>query len=555
METEAKFTVQDEQSFASLQSIERIGPYERRPDRVKQVHDRYLDTEGHSFYSRQFAARLREGTESGVLLLTLKRIGGQTQEAVHTRDEYETAVQNLNVAHWPEGDVRRLAEEITEGQPLLDLVTVDQTRFVSYLYQGERRVAEMSLDEITIQTPNSPTQAYELEVELMPEGDISDLRIISRLLIEEYGLTAQPLSKFERALALSSSGLQAKIPAHNGKPPAEAEVDSLLPVETTAKPGKEKRRIGIMPQDSMSTAGKKILRSFYADMLSNEEGTRAGKNPEAVHDIRVASRRMRAALRVLGPYMSKEAQPVRRGLRSMTRSLGAVRDLDVLLQHAVDFREQLPAEQQADLDGLLEAWKSKRKKARKELLRHLDSKDYTKFKRNMEKFLDRADGDESSPDQTAGAQPYQVRHVAGSTIVLRYDAVRAYETVMDAPTVNQLHALRVTGRYLRYTLECFRETLPPDTKGMIRDIVAMQDQLGEMQDAEVASQLIRAYLGKTARKGKGKEQAITIPPGLAAYLAEREATVRRIHTQFRTTWANLISPEWRARLASVVTSL
>ena len=84
-----------------------------------------------------------------------------------------------------------------------DLVMVDQTRTVSYLYQGERRVAEMSLDEVAIQTTNEPVRSYELEVEMLPEGDISDLRIISRVLTEEYGLSPQPLSKFERALALS----------------------------------------------------------------------------------------------------------------------------------------------------------------------------------------------------------------------------------------------------------------------------------------------------------------------------------------------------------------
>lgn len=204
VETEAKFTVRDEAIFARLQAVEQLGPYVRRPGKVKKVRDRYLDTESHSFYSRQYAVRLREETESGELVLTLKRMGPQTQGAIHTRDEYEARVPNLNVADWPEGDVRRLVEEIAGGQPLCDLVAVDQTRTVSYLYQGERRVAEMSLDEIAIQTPNEPVRSYELEVEMLPEGDISDLRIIARVLAEEYGLSPQPLSKFEQALALSS---------------------------------------------------------------------------------------------------------------------------------------------------------------------------------------------------------------------------------------------------------------------------------------------------------------------------------------------------------------
>ncbi|HYO50512.1 MAG TPA: CYTH domain-containing protein [Chloroflexia bacterium] len=207
METEAKFTVPDEETFARLQSVEQLGPYVRRPGTIKKIRDRYLDTDARSFYSRQFAARLRENLSSGELLLTLKRMGPQAQGPIHTRDEYETTVPGPDMADWPEGEVRWLAEEIAGNQSLRDLVTVDQARTVSYLYQGERRVAEMSLDEVAIQTPDEPVRSYELEVEMLPEGDISDLRIISRVLTEEYGLAPQPLSKFERALALASPEL------------------------------------------------------------------------------------------------------------------------------------------------------------------------------------------------------------------------------------------------------------------------------------------------------------------------------------------------------------
>ncbi|HEX9991202.1 MAG TPA: CYTH domain-containing protein [Chloroflexia bacterium] len=207
VETEAKFTVPDEVTFARLQAVKQLGPYVRRPGSIKQVRDRYVDTGSHSFYNRQFAARLRENTKSGEMLLTLKRIGPQAGGPIHTRDEYEIGVPGPDIAGWPDGEVRSLAEEIAGSQPLRDLVTVDQTRTVSYLYQGARRVAEMSLDEVAIQTPNEPVRSYELEVEMLPEGDISDLRIISRVLMEEYGLAPQPLSKFEQALALSSPEL------------------------------------------------------------------------------------------------------------------------------------------------------------------------------------------------------------------------------------------------------------------------------------------------------------------------------------------------------------
>ncbi|HYP39765.1 MAG TPA: CYTH domain-containing protein, partial [Chloroflexia bacterium] len=112
METEAKFTVPDVETFTRLQSVEQLGPYVRRPGTIKNIRDRYLDTDARGFYTRQFAARLRENTKSGALLFTLKRMGPQAQGPIHTRDEYETVVPSPDVADWPEGEVRRLAEEI-----------------------------------------------------------------------------------------------------------------------------------------------------------------------------------------------------------------------------------------------------------------------------------------------------------------------------------------------------------------------------------------------------------------------------------------------------------
>src|SRR5207247_8965442 len=102
-----------------------------------------------------------------------------------------------------------------------------------------------------------------------------------------------------------------------------------------AQPPAKKRPPGLLPTDSMVVAGKKVLRAHFAAMLANEEGTRAGEDPEALHDMRVATRRMRAALRVLGPYLqATDPTKVRRGLRAIAQSLGSVRDMDVLIMNA-----------------------------------------------------------------------------------------------------------------------------------------------------------------------------------------------------------------------------
>ena len=187
--------------------------------------------------------------------------------------------------------------------------------------------------------------------------------------------------------------------------------------------------MGIGPADSMAGAGRKMLRAYFKSMVDNEAGTLEGVDPEALHDMRVATRRMRAVLRVLQPYLAgQKADEVRRGVRDVTRALGGVRDLDVLIEHAQRFQAGLSVEQRDGMDDLLAEWQSQRKGMRKRLVRTLSSGEYKRFKKRMEKFLAEA---VSAPDQTAGAQPYQVRHVAAGAIWPRGRQGRSRVTIED----------------------------------------------------------------------------------------------------------------------------
>ena len=606
IETEAKFIVPDEETFARLRAAERLGPYTRREGSTKLVRDRYLDTTDRNFYKQKFYARLRESSGGDNLLFTLKSLGDATQEgAIHVREEYQTEVPGVDIASWPEGDVRRMPQEIAGDQSLLDLFTLNQIRLVSVLEDLGRAVAELSLDEILTEGLDGHMRTYELEIELLPDGTIADLATVSRIVMDDYGLNPQMLSKFERAMSLLVPETAARQPeqltpspedvraesgsgdaagaaavtapeksapkqkasaarAKNGAPrpsaKATAPVDLPGPEPRAATPpimptpgqaAPKKRAPGVSRTDSMNEAGRKVIMVHFEAMLDNEEGTRDGEDPEALHDMRVATRRMRAAMRIFEPYLSRSAaRRVQKDMRAVARALGAVRDLDVLIIHARNFRDELPSEQQEDLDGLLDSWAGKRDRARGKMLTLLDSKDYGRFKVRMMEFLGKAI---APPDQRAGAQPYEVRHVAGSAIWEHYEAVRAYETLMDQPTVEQLHALRITGKYLRYTLEFFSETLPSDGKGLIKDVVSLQDQLGELHDADVASKLIRDHVASlTKGKNNGDEKA---PAGLVAYLAEREDAMKTLQADFAPSWDKISGAGWRTRLATLIASL
>lgn len=636
METEAKFRVPGEAAFARLRAITQFGEYERRDERTKEVHDRYLDTPGLNFLNRGLCLRLRKGKE-GDLIITIKGLerqdvgDGEEAGGIAAREEYETSVRGLTISRWPESEAKQIAKEIAGRQPLHDLVTVDQTRTVSRLYDGERAVAELSLDEVKFLGDNTSRQAepnFEIEAELLPDGTIADVRALSRIFVEEYGLEAQPFSKFEQAIRLSDTGVQESegpdgkrvftkkkrpAPMSPGSPPApslESPAASAAPPVTAVKkvkkqakhiteapelkaaPSKKRKRPAIaasasieaadavMPTeppapeakpenpaaesapaekiiarkpkptlnstDSMAAAGRKVIRHFYEAMLDNEEGSRLGEDLDSVHDMRVATRRMRAAMRVFGPYLkSKRAGEVNTGVRDVAQALGEVRDLDVLIENAEQFRTSLPGDQQAGLPGMVEEWRVKRWKLRKSLVKLLDSKEYSKLKRDMERFLDE---EVKPPDETEGAQPYQVRHFVGSVVMARYEAVRAFEALPGEPTITQIHALRIVGKYFRYSLEFFRDVLGKDVAAMIRDITKLQDNLGELHDADVARLLVLDY---AASRGYGDpdKDGPALPVGLSAYLDHLQSVMDDKEKDYVGTWAEMQSPEWRRKLA------
>jgi CHAD domain-containing protein len=325
------------------------------------------------------------------------------------------------------------------------------------------------------------------------------------------------------------------------------------------------REAGILADDPMSEAGRKTLRFHFRRMLYNEPGTREGEDIEALHDMRVATRRMRSAFRVFGKYYRpKKIEPYLRGLKYTGRALGAVRDLDVFGEKVRSYIGQLPPSQQSSMDGFLAALKARHEKARGKMLVYLDSGKYRRFVAGFGEFVE-TEGLHSRRLRWKGEDPlpYRVSHVAPPIIYQRLAAVRAYDewVTVPQPPLERLHSLRIACKRLRYTLEFFREVLGPDTGPAIREVVTMQDHLGELQDAVVASGILRDFLvwGTWGRKGSGKGRAEldapVVAPGVTAYLATQQAELQHLLETFPRAWQRLVGPEFSRMIAEAVIEL
>jgi CHAD domain-containing protein len=309
----------------------------------------------------------------------------------------------------------------------------------------------------------------------------------------------------------------------------------------------------IRPDEPMSEAGRKVIHLHFTRMIANEPGTRQGQDPEALHDMRVATRRMRAAFQLFAPYFDAKAlAPFGKRLRRLGRTLGAVRDLDVLLQKAQAYAAGLPPDQTNSLDPLLAAWQTHREVARRRMLEYLDSSAYRKFVTEFETFL-------TTPHAGAVAipsgepEPYQVRHIVPRLIFAHYESVRAYEPLLPGAALDTLHQLRIECKGLRYALEFFRDVLGSEAPDLIKQVVAMQDLLGELQDARVAEGLIAEFLAEERSKKKKKRQAPL--EGVEAYLAAQRAAQTDLLARFPAAWAVLAGYDFRRGLGLTVAAL
>ncbi|PZS37225.1 MAG: metal-chelation protein CHAD [Pseudonocardiales bacterium] len=218
-------------------------------------------------------------------------------------------------------------------------------------------------------------------------------------------------------------------------------------------------------------------------LLAHDPGTRVGEDPEELHEMRVAVRRMRATLKAARPLLDRVwADELRAELGWLGRALGPVRDADVLIERFRDRAAAFDDRGREAVETLIEALVADRVNARADMLAALGSRRYTTLLRRLATAVSRP-------------LPTPLGRVATPSLVelVRAEYRRLAKAVRAAgedPPDEVLHALRIQGKRLRYTGELVatsgrkRERQP--VRKLVESTVALQDALGEHQDACVA---------------------------------------------------------------------
>lgn len=318
-----------------------------------------------------------------------------------------------------------------------------------------RACAEIDDDEVSVIDGRRLAARFrQLEVELTQGASDRLLEGMAEVL-QRAGAAPDPVPKAVRALG----------------PHAEA------PPEAHAAP--------VGPHDSAGTVVAAAFAASTARLLRNDPGVRLGDDPEAVHQARVATRRLRADLRTFRDLVEPDwAASLRDELRWLGGALGAVRDTEVMRDLLTGFVRRLPREDQAAARRLAGRVDAGRTQARQELLRDLASVRYLDL---LEALLEAARGPRLTEAAEGEAAEVLPRLVERAWKRLRRDV----RSLPEDPADEQLHEVRILAKRLRYAAEAVGLALSGYER-LAKEATALQDVLGRHQDAVTAQAWLRA---------------------------------------------------------------
>ena len=300
------------------------------------------------------------------------------------------------------------------------------------------------------------------------------VREVNEIELEPLAADAKELGRIEKALRKAGAKR-----ADATTTTYRRAVDGTAPVEAPAPTAALERLRG-------------FFREQYARMLAHDPGVRLNANPEDLHQLRVAVRRLRSVLRTAGDVVDEAwAERLRDELSWLGDELGTARDLDVLLAHLRKEVGQLdPADRRA-MRPMLNKLEREREAAQGRLLETLRGERYLGLLATLE-------GAVAAPP--AGADGSLVDAARAEFGRLR----KAMTKLGQDPSDEALHKARIRGKRARYALELVEDDLGKAASRVITRAKGFQDVAGEYQDAVVAEARIR----KLAQESRSRRASL-----------------------------------------------
>jgi len=241
----------------------------------------------------------------------------------------------------------------------------------------------------------------------------------------------------------------------------------------------------VEPESPAREVIRSVIAQSVAALLHHDPLVRTSRDPEAVHQARVATRKLRSHLRTFGPLLDPEwTDPLRTELGWVALSLGEVRDQEVLLERLRERAKSLPANDLRSALGVLHLLEVDIEGLRKKLLADLDSTRYVDL---LERLVAAAHAPSALPeaDQPAGSV---LPNLATDPWRRLRSAVRH---LPDPPADADLHRIRILAKRARYAAEAVAPVVGAGAVSFARNAAKLQTILGEHQDSVTAQAWLR----------------------------------------------------------------
>ncbi len=396
-------------------------------------------------------------------------------------------------------------------------------------------------------------------VSLTPENQRATLKLAALLRVAEGLDHTRTQTVSIRALTETARGLVLLVEGVSGAPSqvniARANEKAglwrtVFPIPLRISESLERKRPHpyISAKSGMREAGARVMLFFLRAMLRQEANVRARGGAESIHDMRVATRRIRAAMRVFRSGFAREALAGHLdNLRWIAAALGRVRDEDVFLEWLRSCRIDAPPSQRAVLNRLARHHSEERKRHFAALLKALDSTRYAKFARDFEQFL----RESAPPSPEAGPR---VARAAPKVIRREWKRLLAFQDALGPkPSIDQLHRLRIQGKRVRYTMEFFAGAYKDCFRATIKLLVRAQDTLGALHDLDVFAARIKEFAdsppGATAKSRQAASRACIL---FTKTWLDRQKALRE---DFQMLWRRIASARHRGKVKEILQAI
>ncbi len=493
-EIELKFLASSARLEAALR-IPQLAPLRAALPRL-QVST-YFDTPDQNIQKAGFVLRLRE--VGGGVIQTVKQ-----ESAGLERGEWEAALD----VHEPD---HQLAAQTPLGQLLAD---EDLRKAIGPAFSTRvnrrtgdvtfsKAVIEVAIDEGEVVAGEAHAPILEIELELK-SGPRSGLFALARKLTRAAPVSLSLISKGERGYRLAAGVWGA--PVKMTPPPLDARM-------------------------SAAEAFCAIAHGCLRQMMLNAPAFETGQEVEAVHQTRVAIRRLRAAMALFRPLITDETFPVLAAdLKWLSDHLGVTRDIDVLLTETV----QPAIAREPDAPGLAElaAFIATRQTASRKILREAMASPRGR-KLMLDLLLWVEDGPWRRKPLSPGEDPESLQNLLARRLRSSRKKLAALGENLAALPEAQMHEVRIRAKKLRYQAAFF-DMLASQSKGakrfrtLVDALERIQETLGAVHDAEATAAFLEEQARTAVQQGASHDPLVLFAAGrLAGAHPDRDALVAR----------------------------